>query len=666
MQINSKYNKIKTIPFKISISKFLSKVVYPISSLVKRRKMDDLIKKYQNYEFPKINLTNLSQISIEILKNLKINDINPNSLENYIKHNFKIFSLETSNFNQKTSNINDSKSQNNLELLIKNIVPDEFQTQSKAIVALIVQNYQFIDWHSDLKNQYTWNPKAKYVQIKYENEKNADIKFPWELSRLNYLPILATSYDCENVETEKFKTEVINEILDFIAFNPPTCGVNWKSPMEIAIRSFNIVLSLNILYKSNHTFNEEFLKIVSNYLYFSGLFIWENIEWSNGLRNNHYFANLMGLIAISNIFPDDKIMKEIHTKSIQKFTKEILVQFNEDGSNFEGSVPYHFFMLEILYYTFELTGFLTIINDKKLIERIHSIINFSKNIIGQKGFIPQIGDNDSGKIIEYNDLIIFKDKYQYLFSLINTINNYILNNYNNNLINFNNKNKTKYQIFKDIGVFIYEDSNYKIWISTGRIAQFGKGGHNHFDLSSFVCEIKGKPTFVDPGTYCYTSNISLRNKFRSSQYHNRFSPQQELESQNSSLEDLFWLFEKPAEYVIEEGNNLVKLIINYNERNFRIERTYILEEKQFQIIDKIPIILAGEINFHLDPKITLHLNSDNKEIIINNSAKLIYSVKAPLIEKYYFSPEYGIKEEALVIKFNNLSEINSYLVKIMD
>lgn len=666
MQIISKFNKIKTIPLKIVLNKLFSKAFSPFSSIMKKRKMDKYILKYQNYEFPNFNLTNLSQLSSEIFKNINCHQILITSLKDYLEHNFDIFSFEKINVNLEENNFLNINREKFSKTLLTNYIPDEFQNQSKDIISLIDQNYKFIDWQSDLKKKYKWNSKVPYNKIKFENAKNADIKFPWELSRFKHLPILAAAIDPLDEKTIKYQNEIVNELLDFIAFNPPTYGVNWKSPMEIAIRSFNIIISINLLTSKNILLNDLFLHILSNYLYFSAVFIWENIEWSNGLRNNHYFANLLGLIAISKLFPEDKLMNEIYTFSIRSFSNELLTQFNEDGSNFEGSIPYHFFMIEILYYILELTKDQKNIFSKKHINRISSILEFSKRIIGNDGFIPQIGDNDSGKIIDYRSITIFNDKYLYYNYLINNINLLISNNNDVYLIKQNKLNKSNYNIFKDIGIFIYENKLYKIWVSLGRIAQFGKGGHNHFDLSSFVCEIKSQPIFVDPGTYCYTSEAAMRDLFRSSNYHNRFSFSPPNQLENTPLEDLFWLFEKPADYSVELMENYLKLKINYKLKGNTFQREYIFEETQFQIIDKIPKeLIKGEINFHLDKKINKDLTHHQNQIEINDYVQFIFDGEPPKIEKYYFSAEYGLKEEALRIKFNNLKELNSYKVKII-
>jgi hypothetical protein len=49
---------------------------------------------------------------------------------------------------------------------------------------------------------------------------------------------------------------------------------------------------------------------------------------------------------------------------------------------------------------------------------------------------------------------------------------------------------------------------------------FLNGGHAHADALSFVMAVDGVPVFIDSGTYNYTSDLSERDRFRSSQAHN--------------------------------------------------------------------------------------------------------------------------------------------------
>jgi hypothetical protein len=46
------------------------------------------------------------------------------------------------------------------------------------------------------------------------------------------------------------------------------------------------------------------------------------------------------------------------------------------------------------------------------------------------------------------------------------------------------------------------------------------GGHAHADALSVTLSVRGQPLLIDPGTACYTSDPALRDRFRSTRYHN--------------------------------------------------------------------------------------------------------------------------------------------------
>ena len=53
-----------------------------------------------------------------------------------------------------------------------------------------------------------------------------------------------------------------------------------------------------------------------------------------------------------------------------------------------------------------------------------------------------------------------------------------------------------------------------------KIGVNGVGPHKHNDWLSFELCVGDHPVIIDPGSYCYTSNVNMRHLFRSTAYHN--------------------------------------------------------------------------------------------------------------------------------------------------
>ena len=92
------------------------------------------------------------------------------------------------------------------------------------------KGYQPIDWHSDFKKGYRWDPRYGHIE-------GVDVKVPWELSRFQHLNILGQAYVL--TKDRKYADEFVNQINDWVDHNPVGFGVNWHCAMDIAIRAAN-------------------------------------------------------------------------------------------------------------------------------------------------------------------------------------------------------------------------------------------------------------------------------------------------------------------------------------------------------------------------------------------------------------------------------------------
>ena len=57
-------------------------------------------------------------------------------------------------------------------------------------------------------------------------------------------------------------------------------------------------------------------------------------------------------------------------------------------------------------------------------------------------------------------------------------------------------------------------------VDAGPVGQDGAGGHAHNDTLGITLAAYGKIFLIDPGSYLYSSDPSIRNQFRSTAYHN--------------------------------------------------------------------------------------------------------------------------------------------------
>ena len=130
------------------------------------------------------------------------------------------------------------------------------KTYSKKIWRMVSHEYTPIDWQLDFKSGYRWQEKKPASYCSPAPLPGVDIKVPWELSRMQHLPQLAWAYGLASQKVEEtqppeaYSNEFRNQILDFIATNPPRFGVNWHCPMDVGIRVSNWLVTYDLVQSS--------------------------------------------------------------------------------------------------------------------------------------------------------------------------------------------------------------------------------------------------------------------------------------------------------------------------------------------------------------------------------------------------------------------------------
>lgn len=598
-------------------------------------------------------------------------------------------------------------------------IPDFWKQRAEKIFEnLKKSNFRSINYWNAPRSGFEWNCSYHKDLILKEG---ADVKEPWELGRMQHLPILAYSFRLAKIEknTELAKQvvdEFQNQILDFIATNPPLYTIQWKSSMDCGIRLINWLVSYDLFAseKAEFTtdFKDEFLESIFAHIYY----ILNNLEWSEGLRGNHYFANLVALAFAGAYLPNSILSSQLLAFSLQEVLDETSIQFFEDGGNFECSTMYHLQVTEMLLlslylfsnlpsekitllenYTnkqwyakrkllplekqkFEINALSKeIIFPKQFLERVKRITDFTKSLEKQNGEFDQIGDNDSGRILRLDYFlrtVRFQDEkfdnllvYPIIDVLIENLcgisgNSFlasILAKRHNILSHYKTEKDTFLRGFEKFGLYIFKTKNYFLSFRCGKIGQFGKGGHSHNDQLSFTFNYGGKDFIVDPGTYCYTLSTNARNKFRSVTSHNTLvvpGKEQNL-WQTNSLDDLFWIskYRTKSKLIQIDTNLIVGEHYGYRQPHRRV-----LSFEQNAILGKDTLDLdeVKYLYFHLHPDVIAEIQG-NIVALTNGNIKvsLIFENTTIKIEEYEYSPQYGLRvDSSCVVYISQNKEIH--------
>jgi Heparinase II/III-like protein/Heparinase II/III N-terminus len=328
---------------------------------------------------------------------------------------------------------------------LKNNINASNKDHSKKIWRLNSRDYIPIDWQLDFKSGYRWQEKRPAAQCSPAPRPGVDIKVPWELSRMQHLTQLAWTYGLASQEVEgaqhpeTYSNEFRNQILDFIATNPPRFGVNWRSSMDVGIRVCNWLVAYDLFKAQGVSFDPQFEQTFINTIYDHGRHLIQNLDWNPTFRNNHYLANIVGLLFISAYLPRSSETDSWLAFSVQELIHAMEEQFHPDGSNFEGSTCYHRLSAEMMLYG---TALILGLPDSKRealkhyqpisifpglelqkaplplfpipgsdqtsplppshFEKLERIANFTRATLKPNGQVIQIGDNDSGRFLKLN------------------------------------------------------------------------------------------------------------------------------------------------------------------------------------------------------------------------------------------------------------------------
>ncbi|MCT4623978.1 MAG: hypothetical protein N4A46_10175, partial [Schleiferiaceae bacterium] len=246
----------------------------------------------------------------------------------------------------------------------------------------------YIQWQKDVKSGFFWDiERLSSEQLGIGlNAKGADVKVPWEFARMHQFVKIALSNKEEGPEILK------NRLLDdFMSANPVGRGVHWMNAMEVAIRAINLMVSFDLMGNADTKVSAAIQTHIA--------FVFNHLERKDGLGNNHYLANLVGLLFGLVYYPKWEDLQEKKSYIISEFSAELQKQFYQEGGNFEGSTYYHALSTELAILGTSCLLRLKHKSTKTVGEITYKALHFLKVVAKSNHELPQIGDNDSGRIL---------------------------------------------------------------------------------------------------------------------------------------------------------------------------------------------------------------------------------------------------------------------------
>ena len=515
----------------------------------------------------------------------------------------------------------------------------------------------------NLKDDFNWNedffsgkkyPDIPYLRIKTEVDKKSDIIVPWEFSRLQFIPTLIGMH---LKAQDEGAFNLAKKIIDnWIKNNRFKFGVNWMCPMDVGIRSINLALGIFFFY---NLFDDDTKEFYLQVLWAHALYILENESFqSNSVKkHNHYLISTISLLILLLCFYGEDT--EVYLMNVlDDLKEEIIHQFHEDGCNFESANHYHQLSLEAVLLGISFLELFNSINKLDYVDRFLNDSNIQTRIDKAVIFVsdysqvfkssPQFGDSSDGRIILYKDYFDWDPRdHSFISDLYSLTKSKLERIYKNNFKYYSS------------GYGMFLNSVYGLIVNASMIDKF-VSGHNHCDKGSFVLQSNGIQLFVDSGTFCYTSDLVMRNKFRQTNAHNTVLIDKK--EQASFTSGAFSRLNKINFKLLESSNGFIYQQEDYNSvlEIKKINREFICDETSLIIVDSIEGKGKHLIEIILNIAPNVHVSIVEKKIIFYKEGISICSLVPDencsiFVEDSIYSPGYRrlSKSKKIIISQSN-------------
>jgi hypothetical protein len=392
---------------------------------------------------------------------------------------------------------------------------------------------EHIDWHRDYKSGFTWVPKY-FRSIDYNNpDRPSDVKFPWELSRMQWLIPAGQAFLMSG--DDRYAASVRDVIEDWIDSNPYACSVNWACTIEVALRILTWTWFFHVFHDSASWSDRDFRARFLSSLFLHGDFTSRHLERSD-VNGNHYTANAAGLVFAGLFFGEGDAPMRWQQLGWDILCDELPKQVYPDGVDFEGSVAYHRLVLELFLLPALFRKKMGMDVSADFSNRVVAMARFTAAYCRLDGSVPLWGDADDARALPFGGQAI--NDHRYLIGLVAVAFGipdleqqfsgpkseifWLLGASPAKRLSATSRPTVilTSQEFPDGGFFVMRNQLDHVFIDCAQVGLAGRGGHGHNDCLSFELVLDGIHLVSDCGAYLYTASYEERNRFRSTAWHN--------------------------------------------------------------------------------------------------------------------------------------------------
>jgi Heparinase II/III-like protein/Heparinase II/III N-terminus len=461
-----------------------------------------------------------------------------------------------------------------------------------------------IDWHLDPVH-HKRAPRLPWYRIPFlDFDRVGDHKIIWELNRHQHLVTLAEAWWF--TKQDRYAAELLAQWHHWQRENPYPIGINWASTLEVAFRALSWLWVRYLLIDCPavpQSFHDDLLRALHVHAWYI-----ERYLSTYFAPNTHLLGEGVTLFSIGLLCPQFRAARSWQAHGWEIVLRQAEAQVLPDGFHFEQSVYYHVYALDFFRFARDLAA-RNAVPIPAAFDRTIENMRAALAAISQAGLPPRFGDDDGGRVIMPREAIPQPASAGSV-------------------------------ALKSCGIYAMTSARSQLFIDAGPHGAF-TGGHGHADALSIQLVTAGRPVLIDPGTFCYV--CPERDRFRGTAAHNTL--QVDGRDQAQPLRPFAWAGIPKTTVDRWASADTFDLFAGHHDGYAPVihHRWVFGLKNRFWLVRDIA---AGSGRHRLD--LPWHF-LDERDLAILPPAGHPWSQS---IERFDWSPVYGRKEPAFVLRFS--------------
>ncbi len=384
-----------------------------------------------------------------------------------------------------------------------------------------------VDWHRDPVHDRR-PPAAHWTRVPYLDPACGDHKVIWEINRHQHWLALGRAYALSG--DGRYRDRFVSELDTWMRANPPYTGINWSSMLELSLRCVSWLWALHFFVERDEPPNDRAWLVDLLLGIDRQLSLVEQNLSTYFSPNTHLIGEALALYVVGQCLPELSGARRWAALGRETLSRQADAQICEDGGHVERSPHYHRYVLD--FYLLAL-AVARATGDADAIpiftDAAQALARFARAMADDHFRLPCIGDDDGGMLLPMcgREAVDIRDSLAAAAVLTGAADLFegrppeevawMSGAVRDRVPGTMSRRSVA---LAATGYFVSRTSRGDHLVFDAGPLGFLNGGHAHADALAITLEVAGVPLLIDTGTGCYTVDPAMRDRFRSTAYHN--------------------------------------------------------------------------------------------------------------------------------------------------